>query len=508
MPLLRGGASARHNLDPGTRRVGVPNFCTQGADPLVFLWPRLIVMHRRLLSLWFHNGLDHPALLNGGDGLDDLTLESLARWCQAFTPLTALDPPDSILLDITGCAHLFGGETRLRARLCSLLPQARLAIADTAAAAWALAHYGAPDTRLLATLPLAALRVPDAVIAKLRRLGIRKIGEFSTLSRGEIRAGFGADILLKLDRLLGRAPEALRFLAEPAVWREVEYHAEPLQSPEQLQAALGRLTAKLCAGLAEAEQGFAGLIVGFHRVDASLIEDRIGFAAPTRDAPHIIRLLVERLNRVDPGFGVEAIVLKAEAAPLVMAQAALGGAIAPRYAQTIDRLMGWVQLSRFAPDQTHIPEYAAHRVPVTTPEAQFPAVPYPRPLRLFERPEPIMVIAPVPDDPPRMMQWRGANHLIRHATGPERIARDWWRHDPSGMRPEAELAVRPEAELAVRPEAEPGVRPEAEPAVRPEAERIRDYYVIENEAGQRFWVFRTGLHAGVAAPQWFIHGLF
>ncbi len=207
-----------------------------------------------------------------------------------------------------------------------------------------------------------------------------------------------------------------------------------------------------------------------------MIEERIGFAAPTRDAHHVIRLLCERLQAVDPGFGVEAIVLSAETAPLAMTQPELGGAAAPHHARTIDRLMRRVRLSRFAPDQTHIPEFAAHRVPVTTPESQWSAPSHPRPLRLFERPEPIAVIAPVPDDPPRMMQWRGGSHRVVRATAPERIARDWWRHDP--------------------------------PAVRPEAERVRDYYVIEDEAGQRFWVFRAGLHAGEAAPRWFIHGLF
>ncbi len=433
-------------------------------------------MHRRLLSLWFPNGINHPAASSGGVGSPDTILESLALWCQAFTPLTAIDPPDGILLDITGCAHLFGGEAGLRVRLADLVPQARLAIADTAAAAWALSHYGAPDARVLAPLPLAALRVTDGVIARLRRLGIRRIGELARLSRGEIRAGFGADLLLKLDRLLGRAPEALRFLTEPVAWREAEYHAEPLLAAAQLQAALSRLTVRLCASLAEAEQGLTGLTAGFHRVDASLIQDRIGFAAPTRDAAHIVRLLAERLCGVDPGFGVEALVLTAEAEPLAMAQVELGGAAAPRYAQTIDRLMGRVQLSRFASDQTHIPEYAAHRVPVTAAPAAFPPVPFPRPLRLFRRPEPIKVIAPVPDDPPRMMQWRGTQHRVIRATGPERIARDWWRHDP--------------------------------PETRPETERIRDYYVIEAETGQRFWVFRSGLHSGVAVPQWFIHGLF
>lgn len=246
---------------------------------------------------------------------DNMLLELLALWCQAFTPLTAVDPPDGILLDITGCAHLFGGEASLSARLRQSFPGASIAIADTAAASWALAHYGGPDVAPLDDLPIAALRVTDTMIAKLRRLGIRRIGELACLSRGEIRAGFGANLLLRLDRLLGHATEAISFLAPPCEWRAMEYHADPLLTAEQLGATLGRITTRLCGRLAEADLGLIGLIARFHRVDTLLAEDRISFASPTRDIPHVIKLLIERLQTFDPGFGVEAIGLEAETAP-------------------------------------------------------------------------------------------------------------------------------------------------------------------------------------------------
>lgn len=430
-------------------------------------------MQRRLLSLWFVTGT--PLIIKTGTIAQEMSLERLALWCQAFTPLTAVDPPDGILLDITGCAHLFGGEMGLRTRLDTLLPQARTAIANTASASWALVRFGQKGTKL-DDLPIAALRVSDNVIAKLRRLGIRRIGELARLSRGDIRAGFPADLLLRLDRLRGIAPEAIRFLSAPCAWRELEYHADPLFTADQLKAALDRLATTLCRRLAQADLGLTGLMARFHRVDAQLVEDRIGFAAPTRDAAHIIKLLTERLQTIDPGFGIEAIALEADVAPLALAQPELDQPPPRDDARTIDRLMRRVRLSRFAAIETHIPEQMARLVPVSEPPCPWPAPAHPRPVRLLERPERISVIAPVPDDPPRLMQWRGITHHIVRATGPERIARDWWRYD--------------------------------QPESRAEAERVRDYYVVENNTGRCFWVFRSGLHEGEAAPRWFVHGLF
>ena len=428
-----------------------------------------------MLSIWLAAGL--PAS-NLSDAPAEQTLARLALRCQAFTPLVALDPPDGLLLDITGCAHLFGGEAQLCARIGAMLPSALVAIGATAAAARARARHGMTAGTRLDALPVTALGLDAPVARRLHRLGIRRIDALARLSRGEIRAGFGEDLLLRLDRLHGRVAEPLHFLPPPAAWREAESHHDPLQTAEQLRAALARLVIRLCDRLEAAECGLTVLRVRFRRVDARVIGETIGFAAPARDAPHICRLLAELLNRVDPGFGVEGLEIEGEVASLPAGQPELGGAVRPDHARTFDLMAGRARLSRLAPVASHVPERAMRRIPVTEPPPGWPPAGHPRPVRLFVRPERIEVIAPVPYDPPRLMRWRGASHRIARATGPERIAREWWRHEPR------------------------------EAAGCAEAEMLRDYYAIEDETGRRFWVFRAGLHGGARPPRWFIHGVF
>ena len=395
-------------------------------------------------------------------------LAALALWAQAFTPLTAPDPPDGVMLDITGCAHLFGGEEGLQARL-----PGRAAIADTPAAAWALARYEGA----LLDLPVAALRLAPESVAKLRRIGVRSIGQLVKLPRAGLVAGYGAQVALRLAQCLGEAPEPVRFITPPPEWREVEHHAEPLLAPAQLQAALARLTTALCARLEGACLGATALTARFFRVDRAVPAARLAFAAPCRDEVQIARLLKEKLNQIDPGFGIEALALEAVTEPLAFTQrSALEET--PDYSAALNTLLnrlGADRLWRAAAQESHIPEYAARPAPVTAcPEWARPL--HPRPLRLLAHPEPITVLAPVPDDPPLRFIWHGVAHRVARATGPERIARDWWAHayDPT----------------------------------RPEVEKIRDYYAVEDLAGARFWLFRAGLHEGVAVPRWYLHGLF
>ena len=238
-------------------------------------------------------------------------LGALALWCQRYTPLTAVDPPDGVMLDITGCAHLFGGEAGLKAHILHRLPGARLAIADTAAAAWGLARYGAPDAEDISALPLDALRLEAKTIAKLRRLGLRRVADLQRLPRAGLVAGYGAEPALRLAQARGEAPEVLRFCAAPPAWREAEHYAEPIFLPAQLQAALQRLSAKLCKRLATAALGATTLTARFYRIDRHCPEMVLRFAAPCRDEAQIARLLVETLAReIDPGFGIEALSLE------------------------------------------------------------------------------------------------------------------------------------------------------------------------------------------------------
>jgi protein ImuB len=432
------------------------------------------MVRHRLLSLWFSQGL--PPTPSGAPG----DLEALALWCQQFSPLTAVDPPDGVLIDITGCAHLFGGEAALVAAIARRLPCVRLGLADTAAAAWGLARYGEAGGEDIAPLPLAALNLAPRTIAKLRQVGVRRIGDLMRLPRAELTAGYGPAPLQKLACALGQAPEALRFISAPPEWREAEHYAEPIFAPRQLQGAIQRLTAKLCARLADAQAGATAMAARFYRVDSERPEISLSFAAPCRDEFQIAKLLIEKLAaHIDPGFGVEAITLEAgttEMLPPVqqgMAQAA------PDYTQPINTLLnrlGGARICRVAPHESHIPEYAVRRIPITLPPVPWAKPRYPRPVRLLPRPDAITAIAPVPDDPPVSFTWRGKTHKIAHATGPERIARDWWCHDHDNA--------------------------------RPELEKIRDYYAVEDFFGTRFWLFRAGLHDGVVPARWYLHGFF
>jgi protein ImuB len=436
---------------------------------------------RRLLSLWLpewrSQSENNPGLKSSDNAAPD-NLATLALWCQAYSPLTAITPPDGVLIDITGCAHLFGGEAGLTAHLQSRLPGARVAIANTATAAWGLARYGVAGNENILSLPLAALGLAEKTIIKLRRVGVRRIGELKRLPRAELLAGYGPEPALKLAQALGQSPEAVKFITAPPDWREILHYAEPIFAPAQLQAALASLATALCGRLAKAQLGAVELRAKFFRVDGQLPEILLRFASPCRDDPQISKLLNEKLQQIDPGFGVDAISLQAGTETLAASQITIERD-APDFSKPLNTLLnrlGPAQLWRARPHASHIPEYAARRAPVNLPPVPWGKPKHPRPVTLLKKPDAISVIAPVPDDPPVFFSWRGKSHRIRHATGPERIARDWWCHEHNNT--------------------------------RPEAEHIRDYYAVEDSEGARFWLFRTGLHTGEATPRWYLHGLF
>ncbi|HQT63714.1 MAG: hypothetical protein B7Z75_01705 [Acidocella sp. 20-57-95] len=427
---------------------------------------------RRFLSLWFPQGLPNS---KGAPG----ELAALALWCQLYSPLTAPDPPDGVLIDITGCAHLFSGEAGMRAHMQNRLPGVQLAIANTALAAWGLARYGATESEDISPLPLAALRLPERAISRLRLVGVKQIGALMRLPRAELTAGYGKEPALQLDRALGRAPEILPFITAPPAWRLVEDYAEPIWAPQQLQAALERLAVQLCKDLAEASRGATALQARFYRVDAQCPEINLGFAEPCRDEFQISKLLREKLQDIDPGFGIEATSLQAlETEPLAPTQTGFTPA-APNFSGPMNTLLnrlGPQRLWRATPYASFIPEFAWRRQSVKLPAVPWQAPRFPRPIKLLAKPDAITAIAPVPDDPPVQFVWRGQAHRIVHATGPERIARDWWCHEHDDT--------------------------------RPEREKIRDYYAVEDSHGVRFWLFRAGLHDGEVAPRWYLHGFF
>jgi protein ImuB len=431
--------------------------------------------------------------------VDGAALTALVDWCVRFSPAVAADPPDGLFLDISGVAHLWGGEAELladfRARLLAGGLPFRLAIADTPGAAWALAHYGRDGTiappgaqaELLKPLPPAALRLEPEVAAQIERLGLRRLGQLMDIPRAPLGRRFGAGALARLDQALGRAAEALSFRRPPTPWFARLAFVEPISTPEDMARVTLDVTAKLCARLEAESHGARRFEIAFHRVDGRALPLAVGLSLAGRDARRIARLFQPRLETVDPGFGIESVTLAAyEVEPVgarqVRIEAGLSHAVEDGLAPLVDRLvnrLGPERVWRAVPVESHVPERAVGReAPLGAPAPD--SRPWdretPRPVRLFRRPEPLeQVVALTPDDPPRRFHWRGRLHEVRRAEGPERIGEEWWRREIG------EVSVA----------------------------HIRDYYRVEDAEGGRFWLFRVGLYGDPAAPpKWWLHGLF
>lgn len=428
---------------------------------------------------------------------DEATLASLAGWCERFTPLAAADPPDGVWLDVTGCGHLFGDEVGLVRALAARLTRdaipCRLALAGTTGTAWALARSPlgqdlaivppGGERAALTHLPVAGLRLDPRTVAGLRRLGLRSVGELARLPRAEITARFGPMPVLRLDQAFGTAEEAIAWPRPPTPFADRFSPAEPIGTPEDLGRALTLLAERLCQRLTEQGQGGHCFAARFFRVDGADQRIAVTTALPVREPVYLTRLLHEKLETVDPGFGVEAVVLEAATvAPLGTPQGKLlaapdHGAQLATVVDTLANRIGQGRIWRAAPRESHVPERAVRAAPPLTAAPSWVADPSaPRPIRLLQRPERIEATAPVPDDPPILFRWRGALHRIRAASGPERIGAEWWKR------------AAPQRD-------------------RPETDLIRDYYRVEDTSGARFWVFRAGLDV-LRMPRWYLHGLF
>ena len=429
---------------------------------------------------------------------DRAFLERLAVWAQRWGPWAALDEPDGLLIDVSAVAHLFGGEEELLAdaqdRLLAQGLIARVAIAPTAGAAWALTHYGperailAPGNdveQCLAGLPVAALRLePDSVVL-LRRLGLKRIGDLSGIERDALKRRFrrrspGANLLLRLDQLCGRVAEPL--LPVVAVPPELAQRrlVEPIRHRELLDQVVADLAANIACELETRGEGARRLELGLWRVDGDVTIRSLEFAAATREAAHIARLFASRLDDVDAGFGIDIARMRAVwAEPLAVAQADLdAGAETPgtSLATCIDRLtvrLGADAVRRPVAYASHIPERAQRwQAPLAPESASQEELRYhARPLKLLDRAEKIAVLYATPDGYPKQFRWRGNVHEVTRVEGPERISPEWWRERGHT--------------------------------------RLRDYYRIEDREGRRYWIYRLGLvgDGRGGLPDWFLQGL-
>jgi protein ImuB len=429
---------------------------------------------------------------------DRAFLDEVAAFCDRFTPLVARDEPHGLTLDVTGCAHLFGGEAGMLDLVWQVMDRSGLslqaAIAGTPEAARACSRFGprgiippGRDEAMLRPLPVAALEAEPETVIALSRAGLKTLADVAARPSETLSARFGEALAVKLRRILGHEDRRITPLRPPPDCVVERHFPEPFADTASLEAVVVRLIGEAARVLEARGEGGRAFELGFFRSDGTVRRLVIETGRPSRDAKALLRLYRERIETLadplDPGFGFDAIKLAVPVCePLNTQQHSLDGRAVEEeaVADLVDRLVtrfGRDRVLRFAAQDTHHPVRAAKALSAAAPmpEAAWPEPepeePPTRPLQLFEPPQPVEAIAEVPDGPPIRFRWRRLIHDVARAEGPERIAPEWWRDGSD--------------------------------------EPMRDYYRVEDAQGRRFWLYRTGFYeAESAPPRWFLHGLF
>ncbi|WP_377848653.1 Y-family DNA polymerase [Bosea sp. UC22_33] len=425
---------------------------------------------------------------------DTLELERLAIWLhQRVAPIVAPDPPHGIVIDTTGADHLHGGEADMLnaivGRLAMSGVEARAAIADSWGAAHALARYVSQSTVVataghqaqpLIPLPLECLRLPAKISNDLRVLGFETAGDIIGQPRSPLTLRFRPEIGRRLAQALGEVAEPIVAIRPPDLIEVRRAFAEPIGAPETIARYIGKLVAQLCDRLEARGLGARRLDLVCHRVDRGLQTVRVGLAKPVCDVKRLTRLLCEKIEAIEPGFGIEIMTLAATLAEPLERKQAVSSLVEETSADVsglIDILanrVGERAVYRMAPVASDVPERSVRRVAALTEEtgAVWPSH-WPRPARLLPRPEPVETMALLPDHPPAWFSWRGIRRRVRRADGPERVFGEWWKR-------EAEMVA------------------------------VRDYFRVEDDAGERYWLYRAGDGEDVAtgSHRWFLHGVF
>jgi protein ImuB len=424
---------------------------------------------------------------------DAEALERLAVWALRYSPIVAADGPDGLIIETTGASHLHGGENAMLADVIARLEavgiNARAAMADTRGAAHALARFAGRPSLVIAEresaerikpLPIAALRLPQDTIDDLRKLGFERVADLLATPRAPLTLRFGPELGRRLDQATGLTGEPIEPVRPPDIVEAQQLFAEPIGAPETIARYVAKLTLKLCQELELRGLGARRLDLLFGLVDNRVQAIRVGTAQPVRDVKRLTRLLCDKIEKVDPGFGIEIMRLAATAAePFATKQVISSLVDEPEVdvSGLIDILsnrVGESRLYRFAPVSSDVPERSMHRVAAAAPDTGggWPTH-WPRPARLLAPPEAIETVALLPDHPPVNFTWRGTRRRVRRADGPERVFGEWWKRD-------AELIA------------------------------VRDYFQVEDDAGERYWIFRAGdgEDACTGSHKWFLHGIF
>jgi protein ImuB len=422
-------------------------------------------------------------------GKDKKLLAALGEWCIRYTPVIAVDAPNGLILDISGCTHLWGGEgpylKEVVNRLRSKGYDVRAAMADTIGTAWAIARFGkiTPiianklQAEALMPLPPAALRLEASVLERLQKLGLRTISSFMTMPRSVLRRRFGESILLRIGQALGNEEEYLQPIHPIEPYQERLPCLEPIRTAVGIEIAIQRLLEMLCMRLRKEGKGVRTAVLKGYRLDGRVVQAEIGTSLATYNAHHLFKLFELKICTIEPALGIELFTMDAPKVEDIPPGQEVMWTTNPgledtSIAELLDRLAGKVgeaTIHRYLPDEHYWPERSIKK---STSIRERPSVSWrndkPRPVQLLSRPEPIDVTAPIPDYPPMLFRYKGEVHHIKKADGPERIEREWWL----------------------------------------ESGQHRDYYHVEDNDGRRYWLFRSGHYNSDGSNQWFLHGFF
>jgi len=431
--------------------------------------------------------LPHLHVLDDAPDKIQRVLHKLAAWCIRFTPFVALHPPDGLLLDATGCAHLWGGEEKYVQEIIKKLTArgytVRVAMADTPGAAWAVAHYeknpgvvpAGQHINALLALPPQALRLEPDVVNRLHNLGLHQIKQVIHLPRTSLRRRFGVAFLHQLDKAMGQELEILQPIQPVEPYHERLPCLEPIVTATGIEMALKQLLEMVCLRLQQEQKGLRTAVFKGHRVDGKVEQVSIATSRASHQVSHLFKLFEIKLSTIEPALGIELFVLEApKVEPHLPQQKNMwetGGGLADgQLAELVDRLSNKIgeRIYRYLPDEHHWPERSFREATSLQEEAITEwRTDVHRPLHVLPIPERIEVTAPIPDYPPLLFRYKGKVHPVVKADGPERIEQEWWRQQG----------------------------------------QHRDYYRVEDDTGNRYWLFRLG-HYHDETFQWFLHGYF
>lgn len=422
-------------------------------------------------------------------GLTEKLLQKLAEWCIRFTPFVAVDAPQGLTFDATGCSHLWGGDeaylTDLIKRLNNRGYHVRVGMADTIGAAWAIARYG-KDSPVIATgehsevlmpLPVAALRIDPDLVERLYKLGLLAIHQLMAMPRPALRRRFGQSLIEKMDLALGNKEEIVEPVIPLVPYQERLPCFEPVVTRPGIEIALEQLLETHCNRLQKEGKGIRTATFKCYRIDGQVPQISIATGRPSTNVQHLFKLFEIKIAAIEPALGIELFVLDAEKVEdSIAAQVFLwknnNGLNSPELSELLDRMagkFGAAVVHRYLPAEHYWPERSFKLAASLNeqPSTQWVAN-KPRPLLLLPQPEPVQVTAPVPDYPPMNFRYKGKLHTIIKADGPERIEQEWWLQQG----------------------------------------QHRDYYCVEDEKGCRYWLFRLGHYEADKPHGWYLHGFF